>query len=228
MLGGETHLVLGHLEWVSREIFEKFRNEITVIVGGQNGIYALYADGRLYYVGLARDLRSRLKTHLNDRHKDGWDHFSAYLTNGDGHMREMESLMLRIIKPKGNRVMGRLKGSTDLKRELERRVRLEQERVIGGLLGRLERVKKEKHATSRKDGALQAHGITGVVVLKAIYKGKEYRATLQTDGSVKLRGKTYGSLSGAGKSITQRATNGRYFWQVRNASNEWVRLHSVQ
>ncbi|MBK8225617.1 MAG: DUF2924 domain-containing protein [Flavobacteriales bacterium] len=216
------HLVVGHLEYISREIFKRFHKEITDSVGGRNGIYALYADGKLYYVGLARDLKGRLKRHLNDRHKDSWDHFSVYLTNGEGHMRELETLMLRIIKPTGNRVSGKLKGSTDHKGELERRLWLEQERIIGGMLGKEAKPAKPKRSVLRKTGSLRGHGANGAIFLRALYKGKEYRATLSQDGTVRIGDKRYTSLSAAGMSITKRATNGRRFWRVRNAEKEWV------
>jgi type I restriction-modification system DNA methylase subunit len=36
--------------------------------GRRHGVYALYRGNRLYYVGLASNLRSRLNTHLRDRH----------------------------------------------------------------------------------------------------------------------------------------------------------------
>lgn len=105
-------LVLGHLEGISRRAFKNFHDEITELVKGRNGLYALYSADRLYYVGLARDLKSRLKRHLNDHHKDDWDYFSFYITNGDAHLKEMESLLLRIITTKGNRVRGKLKDRT--------------------------------------------------------------------------------------------------------------------
>jgi len=57
---------------------------------------------KLYYVGLAIDLRRRLKQHLKDKHVDSWDRFSIYITIGDHHIKEMESLLLRITRPAGN------------------------------------------------------------------------------------------------------------------------------
>ncbi len=69
----------------------------------RQGVYALYRGRKLYYVGLASNLRSRLRHHLKDRHQDSWDTFSVYITISDGHLRELEALILRIIKPPGNK-----------------------------------------------------------------------------------------------------------------------------
>jgi hypothetical protein len=57
---------------------------------GRNGVCA-YRKGKLYYSGLASDLRGRLRWHLRDRHAQRWDTFSVYLTIGDKHLRELES-----------------------------------------------------------------------------------------------------------------------------------------
>jgi hypothetical protein len=64
----------------------------------RQGVYALYRRKKTYYVGLASNLRSRLVHHLKDRHGDSWDRFSGYFTIGDTHLKELESLNLRIGK----------------------------------------------------------------------------------------------------------------------------------
>ena len=95
-------LVTQHLEMISRNLLDKYQDVIRQYVRGRHGIYALYNNGKLYYVGLASNLRNRLRHHLNDRHGQSWDRFSVYLTIGDSHMKELESLFLRIFKPAGN------------------------------------------------------------------------------------------------------------------------------
>lgn len=230
-----THLVQEHMELIGGEVFEKFGAVITGLVGGRNGIYALYAGDRLYYVGLAKDLKTRLKAHLNDRHKDLWDRFSVYVTNGDAHMKELESLLLRIIKPQGNRVKGRLHGSQDQQRALKRRITQAQQQLLLGIIGkaaapatkRAARAPKAADRSGRADG-LRGHGATGVVFLRAEHKGRTYKATLQKDGRVKLGGTLHAFLSAAGKAVTQRSTNGRAFWRVRNAEGTWVSIGALE
>ncbi len=223
----ENHLVLAHLENIHAEVFEQFQSVITAIVDRQNGVYALYSGDRLYYVGLARNLKARLRAHLRDRHKGLWDRFSVYLTNGDAHMKELEALMLRVIKPEGNRVKGKLKGSKDQRRELDRRMKEEQERKRWGILGKPAREARTE-SKPKPPTVMRGHGANGAVFLRASYKGKEYRATLSQDGSVRIGDTRYASLSAAGVSITKRATNGRRFWRCRNSEGAWCRLSELE
>src|ERR1700687_595857 len=101
-----THFVYEHLENISREALEKYQSVIRRYVRRRQGVYALYRRGKLYYVGLASNLRSRLKNHLRDRHGKSWDRFSVYLTVSDAHLRELEALILRIVPTKGNKQKG--------------------------------------------------------------------------------------------------------------------------
>ena len=89
-------LVCQHLENVSRDVLEQHQDIVRQYVRQRQGVYALYRRNKLYYVGLASNLRGRLAHHLRDRHHDSWDRFSVYLTIGDRHLRELESLILRI------------------------------------------------------------------------------------------------------------------------------------
>lgn len=220
------HLVVEHLEAIHADVFIEFQSVITALVDRRNGVYALYSGSQLYYVGLARNLKARLHAHRRDRHKGLWDRFSVYLTSGDSYVKELESLMLRVIKPKGNRVKGKLKGSTDRRRDLDRRIKQQQELKRRGILGKPAPVERPARRPA-KASPLRGHAANGAVFLRAQYKGKEYRATLSKDGTVRVGAKRFSSLSAAGTSITKRATNGRHFWRVRNAANEWVRISTL-
>jgi hypothetical protein len=94
-------------ESISSEAFEKHADVIRKFVRGRNGVYALYRRGKLYYSGLASDLRGRLRHHSRDRHKQLWDTLGVYLTIGDQHLRELELLILRVAQPPGNRQLGK-------------------------------------------------------------------------------------------------------------------------
>ena len=63
-----AQLVCQHLENISREALEEYQDIIRQYVRGRQGIYALFRRGKLYYVGLATNLRTRLTQHLRDRH----------------------------------------------------------------------------------------------------------------------------------------------------------------
>lgn len=53
-------LVCQQLEGISRNALEKYQTIVREYVRGRQGIYALYKGTKLYYVGLASDLRFRL------------------------------------------------------------------------------------------------------------------------------------------------------------------------
>jgi Uri superfamily endonuclease len=101
----KSPLVSQHLEHIKFNALEDYQQIIRTYIRRREGVYALYRKGTLYYVGLASDLKWRLGNHLKDRHKEKWDAFSVYLTVNAEHLKELESLMLRVIKPmpKGNK-----------------------------------------------------------------------------------------------------------------------------
>lgn len=225
-MADKHHLVIEHLENIGAEVFEKFAPVITRFVDRKNGIYALYKGEALYYVGLASNLKGRVKQHLSDRHAQKWDRFSVYLTQGDRYMKEMESLLLRITPTKGNKVKGKLAGSRDLKRELQKNIKELQRMELYGLMGNKQASHKTKNKAPKKDTTLPM--AERLVFLKREYKGKLYRATWRRDGTVNLNGEIYESLSASGRAVTKRGTNGWTFWMARNADKKWVRLDRIK
>jgi hypothetical protein len=61
-----AQLVCQHLGNVSGRVLEDCPSIFREFVKGRHGICALYRRGRLYYVGLATNLRQRLNQHLRD------------------------------------------------------------------------------------------------------------------------------------------------------------------
>lgn len=64
---GSRSLVIHRLENVSKLVFKKHYNLITELIGSSPGVYALYDDRDLYYVGKSTDLRKRVRHHLRVR-----------------------------------------------------------------------------------------------------------------------------------------------------------------
>jgi len=64
--------------------------------------------------------------------------------------------------------------------------------------------------------------------IRGRYKGKTIRARWRPDGTVRLKGKVYSSLSAAGTKATGHPTNGRWFWRVERSPGDWVRVKKVQ
>ena len=96
-----TQLVCQFLGKVSSDVLIDYPDIIREYTKNRHGIYALYRKDRLYYVGLASNLRSRLKQHLKDAHRDKCDTFSLYITIDLNAIKELESLLLRVIDRKG-------------------------------------------------------------------------------------------------------------------------------
>jgi len=224
-------LVSQHLENISREALEKYQDVIRSYVRHRQGVYALYRRKKLYYVGLATDLRWRLKAHLKDHHGQSWDRFSVYFTVGDQHLRELESLILRIIKPKGNEVKGKLRSSQDLRRTFAKDIRMLQRRDLAMLLGRElleEAVAKRTNHKGKERGPVLAAYVSGPLKLRATYRGKTLRAHVRRDGSVRFRGKVYRSPSAAGAAAVSGSCNGWWFWKFERAPGDWIRLRELK
>lgn len=208
-------LVTQYLENISRDALESHGGIIRRFVGRRTGVYSLYRKGKLYYAGLASNLRSRLKTHLKDRHKDSWDSFSVYLTIGDHHLRELESLILRVVQPPGNHQLGKFSGAENLWRKVRRDIadeqRLERDRILGR-----ESVVETRSVFKR------------TIRIRGTYKKKLVRARLRKDGKVRWSGKTYSSPSAAATAVRGHPTNGRWFWKYERGPGEWVRISELK
>jgi hypothetical protein len=201
-----------YLEGLSSDVFELYQDLITQYARDRHGIYALYRDDRLYYVGLAQNMPSRLRTHLRDRHRGLWNRFSIYLTIDDRHMRELEALLLRITPTPGNKTKGRFARAENLRTKLAREIRLRQQAELDELIGR-----QRPRAPAKPQPK-------GSVLLRARYKNVQYRAWLRADGSVRYKGQVFRSPSGAAKAVVGRAANGLTFWKYQRAPGDWVPL----
>jgi hypothetical protein len=241
----KSQLVCQHLENISRDALEKYQNIIREYVKGRHGVYALYKKGKLYYVGLASNLRSRLKHHLSDRHAESWDRFSIYFTISDDHMKELETLVLRISSPKGNIIAGTFMRSQDLKNEFRKKIAAYQKRelfdifdVIPFKLNPQEEVGK-KSIKGRKPTL--SPFIKKRIHIRFKYKGKLYVAHAQRNGFIKfagettdkvklikLRGKVFTSPSIAASAITGRPMNGWKVWKYQRSPGEWVLINELR
>jgi hypothetical protein len=213
------HLVCQHLEDISREALERHQRIIKQYVRRRNGVYALYRKGKLYYVGLAKNLRSRLTHHLRDRHGAAWDRFSVYFTLGDQHLRELESLVLRIVQPKGNKQRGKFPKSEDIRRRFARDVKDRLNYEVALLFG-------DKPRKSASQGRWVKFRRTK---LRAWFKGKKLRAQLLKGGRVRFGGKVYDSLSTAAAKACKRVScNGWTFWKYQRAPGDWVTVDHLR
>jgi hypothetical protein len=221
-------LLIDYVEGVSWKIMEAYPDVVRSLMRGRSGVYALYRQDKLYYAGLASNMMGRINSHIRDRHKGLWDRFSVYLTPDDQYMRELEALLLRIAKPRGNRVSGRFRGATDLNRRLHNAMSSQdadrRARMLGGVFARNRRRAK----TLLQKGTQVLKGLVERrVSLRGRYKDRVYRASLRKDGRVSYDGKLYDSPSAAATAIIRRAANGWQFWRYKTRSG-WVPLDRMR
>lgn len=227
-----VQLVCEHLENISREALERHQAIIRQYVRRRQGLYALYRRGKLYYVGLATNLRNRLKHHLKDRHGESWDRFSVYLTIGDHHLRELEALILRVVKPAGNKQKGKLGKCADLRKQFRRDIKKCVLAEVDDLFA------EYRSARSRRESAVEvpdgrmpvlAEYIRGPMRLRAKHNGKMLRARVRRDGSVRFAGTVFMSPSVAGAAACKRRScNGWTFWKYERAPGDWVLLDMLR
>jgi len=96
-----------------------FKKRLKEIMKGYSGIYALYRKKRLYYVGLTTNLLGRINWHLRDRHAGKWDSFVIFRIKRVAYLRDIETLITRLIKVPGNRVEGKVPRDADINRVLK-------------------------------------------------------------------------------------------------------------
>jgi hypothetical protein len=117
----DSPLVRKHLTEISRALLEGENKEKFAAFlkdHERQGLYALYKkNGELYYVGRASNLLQRPSTHRSDLHGEKWDKLAIYIIDEKLTLHEVESLLIAVSKPEGNKNRGRLKG--DLKKALK-------------------------------------------------------------------------------------------------------------
>lgn len=229
MRSNKGQLVSQHLENISRQALEKYQGILKEYVKGRHGVYALYRNGNLYYVGLASNLRNRLKAHLKDRHAQTWDSFSVYLTIKDSHLHELETLILKIASPKGNRISGNFIKAQNLKPIFKKAVtKAQQKELIGLGLTKIKEVVAPKLVEQQGRRSVLAPYTKKRFEIRLRYKGKTHKAMVRKDGTILSKGKVYNSPSMAAKAIKQRSSNGWTNWKYERAPGDWVLLDTLR
>ena len=226
------HLVNEYVENISADLFDsKYMKIIRGFIKKKQGIYALYKGKELYYVGLASWMSLRLKQHLNDRHAGKWDRFSIYLTEDIKFLKEMETLVLRIANPRGNKLPGKFVGAVNMKSEIRKAYNAEKKKEEESLFGRKKRTLKTIpiKKTKRKTKSSQFKDIIPApCTIKMKYKNKEYIAKVLKDGTIKYKNKIYKSPSMAAMEIRGLKSNGWRWWKYKNKKGEWVYIDELR
>jgi hypothetical protein len=236
-------LVIQHLEGMRGSALDEFPGVVRDFIQGRNGVYALYKGRKLYYVGLASNLRSRLRSHTKDRHAGRWDRFSIYLTEGDEHLRELESLVLRIADPtKGNRATGKFIASEDLSRRFRRKLRDYVKQFDDHDSWRKPPEEEKRPKPKQRDRGSRKATLEGLsdrrFHIRMKHRDKVYIAHVQRDGTItfagdsaeprKFAGRVFYSPSQAAVAVVGKARNGWRDWKFRNQAGEWVLLDRLR
>ena len=226
-------IVAGFIEKVNSQIFDGYQKEITDMIKGYQGLYALYKKDKLYYVGLARNLKSRIKHHLSNKHKGKWTHFSLYIIRKADHIKELESLLLRIAYPKGNSQKGKLKSSKNLlpilKRQVKRKIKIEYEDLFKGDRTAAKKIKKgikNKNSERPLKGLLK-----NWQRIYCTYKGKDYKAMVKPNGIIEVfpSRERFDNPSMAGIAVTKKKTiNGWKFWKYKDKTGKLVYIDRLR
>ena len=221
-------LLYGYLESISGRVLETYPAVIREMIRGRHGVYALYKRDRLYYVGLASDLMNRLKNHLRDRHRGKWERFSVYLTIRSDHIKELESIILRIVSPSGNRSSGRFARSVNLYATLDRTLKeTDADRRAAILGGPVAQRRRRARARRARGNAALAAFTERSLPLRAFHRGKTYKARLRRDGTIAVGKRVFPSPSAAARAVVKYQTNGWQFWCYRK-NGQWEPLKTIR
>lgn len=223
------HLLDEHLEDISWKVMEQYPQIVRKLIRTKSGVYALYRGNKLYYVGLAKNMMGRINGHLRDRHHGLWDRFSVYLTPNGTHMKELESLLLRIVRPSGNRMSGKFPGSNSLRPDLHSLMKDVDADRRAAILGTRDIERRRRTKITRQQGTKSLAGLSDRAIrLRARYKSTWYRASIRRDGTIRYGDKSFSSPSAAAKAVVQHSCNGWGFWEYRDSSGKWVPLRTLK
>lgn len=232
------------LEKISKEIFEKYPSALSDLIGTSHGVYALYDEDKLYYVGKASDLKRRIKQHLKDRHFAQWTHFSLFLTSKSAHIVDIESVLIAMANPRGNKAKPKGTADAKLRKELEALVKKRQEEERKMLFGskKLSSKSKVNSKSKRQKSKIKhpslANMFSSARPLLIKHKGKEYRASLLTSGKIRYGGVLYDAPSSAAGAVfagirdanewMSKCINGWRYWYVKKENGNWVKLSELR
>ena len=221
----KKQLIIHRLENLSKGWFKNHYELITKLIGKHPGIYALYDDKELYYVGKSVDLRGRVKHHLQDRHGGMWTHFSLFLLSSDRYIDQLESLVVRIVNPRGNRCKPRGDMGNTLIKQLEAMLDKKHKQEKRELFDSSRSMRRSTRIRASSEKKSLKHLVTKHTPIYRTYKGREYKAILTGGGRIKIGNKVFTTPMAAAKTIIdRRAVNGWKFWYIKDLNGEWVKL----
>lgn len=112
------------LDGIKRESFDVIKRELADLLKHRAGVYALYQNDKLVRVGLGTNIYWRLKSHAQSKRLI-WNTASLFIIGPTNlkFLRDLETAIVRIAKPKYNDQQGRVREEHYLERLLKKSVR---------------------------------------------------------------------------------------------------------
>lgn len=129
MAKGDTGRILKEASKpIPKESMVLIAEKMEEIMRHKAGVYALYNDDKLYYVGITQNLRARIQDHMRGKMATKWNKFRIFLIDKQ-HLRDVETIVLTIAEPEGNKKGGILPKRGQLDRIIRKAV-LERTREL--------------------------------------------------------------------------------------------------
>ncbi len=231
-------IITRYLESISAKVFKDdyYKNAVTKMIKGCQGVYALYKNDSLYYVGLAIEFKRRIKQHLKDKHAGKWNKFSLFIIRKEEHIKELESLIVHVAKPKGNGHSGKFKDAENMLPELNRTVdELYFEHKYKMFPQGTKTKKKQTTVTAKRTNVKAERPLKGLLNkyqrIYCTYNGKDHRAKVLPNGVVELipSKKRFDSPSMAGIAVIKKKTiNGWKLWKYKDKNGKLVYIDQLR
>ncbi len=140
------------LDNIKRESFSVIKRELSGVLKDRSGIYALYKNGNVVKVGLGTNIFWRIKGHAKSKRID-WDTVSLFIIRNIKYIRDVETAVNRIAKPKYSLQRGRIGDEHYFERILKKRVNEKKKKL------RKERYNKDKELRGLKKDILNIESV---------------------------------------------------------------------
>lgn len=118
------------LDDIKRASFDVIRKELASLLRHRAGVYALYQGDKLVRVGLGTSIYWRLQGHAKSK-RLVWNTASLFISGADNlkFLRDLETAIVRIAKPKYNDQQGRVRDEHYLERILKKSVKAKRKQL---------------------------------------------------------------------------------------------------
>ena len=122
-------LIKQKLEDIPANSLQILSKDMKELLGKKSGIYALYNNKKLYYVGMAFNIHSRLKSHLRAKRSRKWNKISIFVIKRTQYLKDVELAVVNISKPSGNRQQSKIPKNNYLRKKYKEIVRRYKKQV---------------------------------------------------------------------------------------------------